>query len=86
MSKWKPKDPGLLSDDELLKKWIGYFRINRDKPCGIAEDEYEETAQGVARYWFYHRKHGPDYGNSTLRHLQQLWDAFIKLYELVEET
>jgi hypothetical protein len=85
MNKWKPKNPELLYDHELLKKWIGYFRINKDEAWGIVEDEYEETAQGVGRYWLDHRKHGPDYGNSTLQHLQQLWDVFIELFELVEE-
>jgi hypothetical protein len=85
MGKWKPKKSEFLCDNELLEKWRGYFLINGDEPFGIAESEYEETAQGVARYWLDHRGHGPDYGNSTLRHLQQLWDAFIKLFELVEE-
>jgi hypothetical protein len=85
MSKWKLKKSELLSNSELFTKWTCYFRTKGDELWGIAEDEYEETAQGVARYWLDHRKHGPDYGNSSLRYLQQLWDAFIELFEPVEE-
>jgi hypothetical protein len=63
MNKWKPKEPELIWNNELLEKWMGYFRINQGEIWGIVEDEYKEMAQGVGRYWLEHWKHGPDYGN-----------------------
>jgi hypothetical protein len=81
---WKLKKPESIFDDELMEKWKGYFRTNR-KELWEMEEEYEEMAMGVARYWLNRLEHGPDYDYSGLRNTQNLWNAFIQQYELTEE-
>jgi hypothetical protein len=86
MSRWKLKEPEFICEDDFLEKWLGYFWTYRDEPSGIAIYEYEDMAKGIARYWLDHREHGPDYGNLSIRYIQQLWNVFIELFEPVEEN